>query len=632
MTVWIPSHSWSRLKGIHLPQKADCRFPTSHNKFRLDKILSFVWHASPRHALLNAALAFLQGSVPLATVIVLKSIVDYITMSLPGTSALPAGPLIWMLAIAIAIGIVGSLANALGGYSATIQSHLVADHMQGMVQRKSIELGLSYYENAQFFDNLHRAQQEAPSRPLRIVQGLLSLCRNGVTLCGALLVLLTCHWVIMVAVLMTSLPTVVFRLKQADKLFELERGRTHAERLSRYLNQVLTTGEHAKELRSFGFGPFIAQRYTELRARLREGLARISAQGYARQFLSESVATTAAYGSLAYVAMQALAGKLSLGELVMYFGAFQVAVGSLRPTLSSISELYENNLFLSSLFGFLALPKDLQEPTHPLDIPSPWKDGLRAEGVAFRYPGTNEDVLKKIDIEIRPGEIVAIVGHNGSGKTTLTKLLSRLYDPSVGRICIDGIDIRNFSINEFRKQISVIYQDFGRYHLSARENIMLGSPELDADDPSIALAAKRANIHSELESLANGYDTIMSRTLADGSEFSGGQWQKLALARAFLRDAQLIILDEPTSSLDAAAEFSFFEQFREMVAGRSALIISHRFSTVRLAKRVYVLDQGVVIEHGTHEELMATGGVYASLYQKQASYYADTNRKPFPSI
>jgi ATP-binding cassette subfamily B protein len=224
-------------------------------------------------------------------------------------------------------------------------------------------------------------------------------------------------------------------------------------------------------------------------------------------------------------------------------------------------------------------------------------------------------------MEIRPGEIVALVGRNGSGKTSLTKLLCRLYDPDSGRITIDGIDFRDFATVDLRGQMSVIYQDYGRYHMTARENIRLGCPDLIPDDPLIIEAAKWAGIHEELMRLPEGYDTMMSRTLAEGEELSIGQWQKLALARAYVRKSQLIILDEPTSSLDAAAEFAFFERFREMAAGRSALIISHRFSTVRLADRVYVLEGGRVVEQGTHDFLVASNGLYANLYRKQSSYY-----------
>jgi ATP-binding cassette subfamily B protein len=333
------------------------------------------------------------------------------------------------------------------------------------------------------------------------------------------------------------------------------------------------------------------------------------------------VAAVVGFSALGYIAYSAFQGTTTLGELVMYFGAFQVAMGALRPTLAGLAELYENNLFLSSLYEFLDVPPTVSDPPVPAPVPSPWRAGLTAEHVSFRYPGTDAQVLDSVCLDIRPGEVVALVGRNGSGKTSLTKLLCRLYDPDAGRIAIDGTDLREFAAADLRRQISVIYQDFGRYHMTARENIRLGSPELSPDDPIIVAAARWAGIHDELVELPQGYDTMLSRMLADGVELSIGQWQKLALARAYVRRSQLIILDEPTSSLDAAAEFAFFERFREMAQGRAALIISHRFSTVRMADRVFVLDGGRVVEQGTHASLVAANGLYAGLYGKQASYY-----------
>lgn len=556
----------------------------------------------------------------LAMLYFFKLIVDRLTN--PTTDAI-FEHLMALIAAALGLTLLGNLCNALVGYTSTLQTHLVADHMQGLVQAKSIDLDLAYYENSQYYDKLHRAQREAPTRPLRIIQSLTELGRNGLTLLGAFVLLLAFHWGVVAAVLVASLPVLVYRLKQADALYQLHREKTASERLSGYFNQVITTAASAKEVRAFGFGPLMIRRFGELRSRIRASLQRLSAQGYRRQFITESAATLAGYGALAFVAHAAVRKTITLGEMVMYFGAFQVAIGSLRPTLSALAELYENNLYLSTLHEFLAVQRQVPEPIQPKPIPRLWRSGLRVENLEFRYPDTDRRVLDRINLTIRPGEIVALVGRNGSGKTTLTKLLCRLYDPDSGRITIDGIDLRDFKTEDLRQEISIIYQDFGRYHLTARENILLGRPELGQEDPAIIKAARWAGIHDHLIGLPQGYETVMGRTFADGAELSIGQWQKLALARAFVRDSQLILLDEPTSSLDAAAEFEFFEKFREMARGRSALIISHRFSTVRLADQIYVLEGGRLIEEGDHEELIARDGLYAHLYRRQASYYQE---------
>lgn len=589
---------------------------------RIDRALKFVWKAAPQWTALSIFLLFIQSVIPLATLYVFKLLVDALTGA-NGDLAVGVNfhNLLLLIVAALGLAIIGNLCSALLGYANEMQTHFVADYMQRLVQEKSIDMDLAYYEHSQFYDKLHRAQREAPSRPLRIISGLTSLALNSLTLFGALALLLMFKWIIVVAVLAASIPILIYRIKYAQALYQLHREKTASERLSKYFNGVITTAENAKEVRSFGFGSLISHRFSEIRLMIRASLHRISAQAYRRQFITESTATLVGYGALAFIAYSTVYKSITLGEMVMYFGAFQVALGSLRPTLSSLAELYENNLFLSTLYEFLDVPKSVQEPIQPQAIPRPWRSGLRVENLCFSYPNTNKLILKSIEMTIRPSEIVALVGRNGSGKTTLTKLLCRLYDPDSGHITIDDIDLRNFKTVDLRKEISVIYQDFGRYHMTARENILLGRPELGANDPAIIKAAQWAGIHDKLIDLPQGYDTVMSRTFADGAELSIGQWQKLALARAFVRDSQLILLDEPTSSLDAASEFEFFEKFRDMAKGRSALIISHRFSTVRLADRIYVLEGGQLVEQGNHDELIALDGLYAHLYRQQASYY-----------
>ena len=596
---------------------------------RIDRALKFVWQAAPQWTVLSTFLLIIQSVIPLATLYVFKLVVDHLTGA-NGYSAVGTDfeGLVILIAAALGLAVTDNLCNALLGYANEIQTHLVTDHMQRLVQAKSIDMDLAYYEHPQYYDKLHRAQREAPSRPLRIISGLTTLALNSLTLLGAFALLLMFDWVVVVAVLVASIPVLIYRIKYAEALYQLHREKTASERLSRYFNEVITTVENAKEVRVFGFGPLMANRFSEIRLKIRASLRLISVRAYRRQFITESTATLVGYGALVFIAHAAVQKSITLGEMVMYFGAFQVAVGSLRPTLSGLAELYENNLFLSTLYEFLDVTKNIPDPAQPMEMPRPWRLGLRVENLSFRYPGTDPLILEGIAMTIRPGEIVALVGRNGSGKTTLTKLLCRLYDPDTGRITIDDIDLRDFKTEDLRREISVIYQDFGHYHLTAGENILLGRPELGKDDPAIIKAAQWAGIHDHLIRLPQGYETVMSRTFADGAELSIGQWQKLALARAFVRDSQLILLDEPTSSLDAASEFEFFDKFRDMARGRSALIISHRFSTVRLADRIYVLDGGRLIEEGNHEELIALDGLYARLYRQQASYYQE---KPQPT-
>jgi ATP-binding cassette subfamily B protein len=597
--------------------------PLPHG-LRILRAVSFVWRAAAKWTIISLLLMVLVSLVPLATLYLFKLLVDHLTpVQDAGASAISVDYLLLLIGLAAAVALLGNLCNALATHVSTIQTNLVSDYMERLVQRKSISVDLAYYENPSYFDKLHRAQREAPARPLRIVQGLATLGRNGLTLLGAMVVLLAYHWGAALAILVASLPILIYRLKYADSLYQLQMRQTSVQRIHNYLNRVLTTGDHAKEIQSLGFGPVLAQRCRDLRWDVRSALQRLSAQGAQRELITSSAASIAGFAALAAIVYQAAKGAISIGDMVLFFGAFQVAVGSLRPTMSAAGELYENNLFLGTLYEFLDIDAKIGDPQSPKAMPRPWANGIEIRDLSFRYPGTDRTVLRNINMRIRPGEVVALVGQNGSGKTTLTKLLGRLYDPDEGSILIDGTDLRDFRVGDVRREMSVIYQDFGRYQLTARENIWLGSTDVALDDPSIVGAGEWSGIHEYLMGLPAGYDTVMSRAFDAGTELSLGQWQKIALARAFVRRSQLILLDEPTSSLDAAAEFEFFERFREMAAGRAALIISHRFSTVRLADRIYVLENGAITEEGTHESLVALGGCYSRLYQQQAFYYQD---------
>ncbi len=323
----------------------------------------------------------------------------------------------------------------------------------------------------------------------------------------------------------------------------------------------------------------------------------------------------------AFIVYQTVFGILSLGDLVLYHQAFRRGQSAQQGLLAGLVGLYEDNLFLANLYEFLDLKPKVVAPLHPMPVPRPMQAGIAFNRVSFQYPLTARKALEEITLTIRPGETVALVGENGSGKTTLIKLLCRLYDPTDGSITIDGIDLRQFEIADLRRQISVIFQDYAKYHLTARENIWVGNIDLPTEHESIAKAAFRAGADRVISSLPQGYDTILGKLFDQGEELSIGQWQKIALARAFLRDSQVIVLDEPTSAMDPKAEYEVFEKFRQLIKDQAAILISHRLSTVKMADRIYVLKDGRISERGNHEELMQLGGTYQHLFETQARNY-----------
>jgi ATP-binding cassette subfamily B protein len=503
----------------------------------------------------------------------------------------------------------------------TTQAEIITDHMYGIVHAKAIEVDLEYYENSQYHDTLQRAQKEAYFRPTHILNSLLQLSENTISLVVIAGLLFWFHWEVAAILFVATVPGLFVRIKYAGEMYHWKRKRTLTERKAYYLDWMLTNSGHAKEIRLFDLGSLFSRRFRQLRKQLyRESLA-ISQRNAVTGLVVQASATVAIYGSYSIIAYQTVKGTFTLGDLIMYYQAFQRGQNALQGVLESIARLYEDNLFLSNLHEFLDLKPQVVEPLHPLPIPQLKKKGIKFEGVNFRYPTSDRQGLKDISLNIQPGEVVALVGENGAGKSTLIKLLCRLYDPTEGSITFEGEDLRSFATTDLRRQISVIFQDYAKYHLTAKENIWFGNIDLPPDDKRIEDAACKAGADDVITGLPNSYETILGSWFKDGEELSIGQWQKVALARAFLRNSQILVLDEPTSALDAKAEEEVFQKFRQLVKGRMAILISHRLSTVKMADRIYVMADGSIVESGTHEELMQLAGSYTHLFETQAQHY-----------
>ena len=589
---------------------------------RLDLALRFVWQSTPGWTIANLMLVVLQGILPLVSLYLMKLMVDTVSDGVTmGNSNDFFQDVLVVVVVMGAVNIFTGLVSTTSGIVNQAQSLIVSDYMQNIIHAKSIAVDLAYYEIPEYFDRLQRAQREAPFRPLNILQNLTQLGSNGISLAAILGLLVTLHPGIGLVLLVAVVPGFLVRLRYSGKMYHWQRDRTETERQVFYFNWLLT-GEHfAKEVRLFDLGELFIKRYADLRMILRQERIGLATRQAIAGFVASIVATLLIYGAYAFISYRTLEGTITIGSLVMYYQAFQRGQTSLRQVLGGVASLYENNLFLANLYEFLDLEPSVVSPPHPRPMPRPMQTGIEFHNVRFQYPNTQRQALKDVNLVIRPGEKIALVGENGSGKTTLIKLLCRLYDPAEGQITIDGIDLREFDIVELRSEIGVILQDYARYNLSAKENIGFGNVSAELDLERIMAVAQNSGADSVIQKLPDGYDTILGKIFQDGEELSIGEWQKVALARAFLRDAQLIILDEPTSAMDARAEYEIFLKLRDLTADRAAVTISHRFSTVRMADRIYVLEDGGVIESGTHDDLMALGGKYAFLFQTQAKHY-----------
>ena len=589
---------------------------------KLKQAIQFVLQAAPGWAIAQIVLVFIQGILPLGFLYLTKLIVDTIAESLTiadKSEILARVNILFILAVSVMLLTV--ICNALADLVNTALSDRVTDHMLGILYAKSITIDLEYYETAQYQDTLQRAQKEAPFRPRQILSHLTQVAQNTVSLIAMLGLLLSLHWGIAGILFIGAVPAMLVRIKYTGVMYRWQRQRTSMERQAWYRG-ALITGEHsAKEIRLFNLGHHFLEQFKELRQEIfREKLA-IKIKNSFANLIAQALAGIFIFAVYGFIVYQTIQGNLKLGDLVLYHQALQRGQNALKIIVDNLGRLYEDNLFLTNLFEFLELKPKVIETTSPKPIPTKMQTGITFNNVSFQYADTNRQALKSINLMIKPGETIALVGENGSGKTTLIKLLCRLYDPTTGNITLDGIDLRDFSIAQLRQQIGVIFQDYAKYHLSARDNIWLGNINLDSNDNRIIQAASYSGADAVIKTLPQGYDTILGKWFERGEELSIGQWQKIALARAFTRNSQIVVLDEPTSAMDPKAEYEVFQQFRYLIGERAGVLISHRLSTVKMADCIYVMERGEIAESGTHEELMKLKGVYAHLFETQAQSY-----------
>lgn len=588
----------------------------------LHRALVMVWESAKVCTVSNLILMAIQAFLPLITLYLIKLTFDAVEAGIIAADKAAAFKqiLIWICLTGI-LTLVTAGFRSLSDIVRENQSQLVTDYVTDQLHRQSAAVALSYYEDPRYYDTLHRAQQEAPYRPTHVVQALTQLGQNSLSLMALAGLLFYLHWSIAVILFVAVLPGIMIKIRHAHRLYEWQSRSTETERKTNEYHWMLTGDLYAKELRLFGLGDLFRKRYRDLREKLRSERLQLSKSRFAFDIIAQAGAIAALFGMLVFITLRTIKGQISLGDMVMYYGAFQRAQGHMQDIIGGLAGLYEDSIFLNYFHEFMDLQPQAATLHKSMALPHPMRDGIKLEHVSFRYPSTDKDVLKDINLTMKPGEVVALVGDNGAGKTTVAKLLCRLYDPQGGRITIDGIDYSDFDIQSLRREITMILQDYIHYPLTAKENIWIGDVNLLPDDERIRLAAQYAGADTIIRSLPQGYETVLGYRFEGGTEISIGEWQKVALARAFLRNAQLIILDEPTSSLSARMEEEIFQAFRTLLKGRSALLISHRFSTVQMADLIYVMEDGRITERGSHEELLHLGGYYARMYEIQSKHY-----------
>jgi ATP-binding cassette subfamily B protein len=497
----------------------------------------------------------------------------------------------------------------------------LANRIRAEIIGKALTLDLAYFEDSDFYDRLQNARREGGYKPVELINDTFLIVQNSITLISfALLMLRFSPWLVVVLVA-TGIPAFIAETRYSERGFRLLTRRAPETRQVNYLSRLLTEDTAAKEIKLFNLGGTLLNRYTTLFDKFFEEDKSLALRRATAGFGLGLIATLGFYGSYAWIVWYTVQGKISLGDMTLYLAIFRQGQSTFQSILSALGNIYENNLFMANFFEFLCLAPRMQMPGQGRKLSLPLRGGIEFREVGFRYPDNEEWALRGVNLVIRPGEKIALVGHNGAGKTTLIKLLSRLYDPTEGSVLIDDIDIRDLDPLELQQRIGVIFQDFVRYHLPVRENIGFGQIDAMDDVERIAAAARKSGAHAVVEELPDGYETMLGRWFHDGHELSLGQWQKIALARAFMRDAEILVLDEPTASVDARTEYEIFQNFKALTEGKMAILISHRFSTVRMADRIAVIQDGRIAELGTHDELLRRGGTYAELFSMQAEGY-----------
>ena len=581
-------------------------------------VLRILWESGRAVVSWGIALRVVVAVLPFGVAKVAQYIITDIAGALRGAS-LPAN--FWkIVATEIALNVLLGLMTRAIDYSDSLLSNRYTQHVSVRVMEQSSQLDLTTYENPLFYDRLERARVQATDR-LAMIQQLGRLFQQIITtITFSVALVLASPWLVLLMGL-GVLPSFIGETHYAFLGYAKNFRQTPAKRQMDYLRQVAGSREGAKEVKLFGLNKFFTNRFQTLANQIYKEDVALSRSKLIVGGLLGIIGTLGYYGAYVYVIWRTLHGAFDIGYFTFLTAAIQQASSNLQQVFSTASGIADQALFLTDLIAFFDMKPTVQSNPNGLRTPQTIQRGFEFRNVSFAYPGTERRVLKNFSLTLSPGERIALIGENGQGKTTVVKLITRLYDPTEGQILLDGVDLREYSLEDLHSHIGVIFQDFMRFEMTARENIAVGRVDRPHQQADIESAARKSLADTVVSKLAGGYDQMLGRRFEGGVELSGGEWQKIALARAYLRDAQLLILDEPTAALDARSELEVFERFAELTEGKMALLISHRFSTVRMADRIVVLSDGRLIEEGNHQQLMAHAGVYAGMFEMQAASY-----------